>query len=105
MQYLFHVSDPDKDACFGSGLARYIRREVIGVEDLLRNSFKVLAFEEDKKQGTVHHNTPFVIQIEHSEHSNRTIVFSTTSLRTILYAVVLLIFSCVAKFKKSPPFR
>ena len=43
--------DPEIDACFGTGLSRYVRKEILGVEDWLRNSFKVLAYEEENKQG------------------------------------------------------
>lgn len=41
--------DPQKDACFGDSLSRFILKEFLGYDDLLMASVKVLAEQEDNK--------------------------------------------------------
>ncbi|XP_075238791.1 membralin-like isoform X2 [Convolutriloba macropyga] len=77
--------DPDKDECFGTGLSRYVRREILGVEDWLRNSFKVLALEEDSKQG-------YLRNVKTDEHFKFISVHATRS-SYIAAAFVMVLFT------------
>lgn len=41
--------DPGKDKCFGDGFSRLLLDELLGYDDLLMSSIKMLAEQEDNK--------------------------------------------------------